>query len=233
MRLSLRRIVAQRPHIQTGSCIRCQRLYPAISNVHLPISLFQYRGYADDVKDPKPKKQSPGVESTGTVPDDPDIIMTESPDIRKSSPSPTPQPKKSKPQQKQSSTSSRRKTAPRWKRKSQRKTAETSKSKYPKKPAQKWKRKRYQRKAAQKSKSKPKVPTRLLSKKTKLLQAIAETSLRRRLIWRPPLKGINPAYDMALDILEKDRAKKIQIITRLKNRLVRERKRTTYPAHAI
>ena len=216
MRLSLRRIVAQRPHIQTGNCIRCQRIYPPISNIHRPTSVFQYRRYADDVKNPESKEESPRVESTGTVPDDPDIITTESPGIQKPTSSSTPQPETSSPRQKQSS-SSGRKSSQKWKPKYSKKTAQSSKSKYPKTTTQKWKRKKYPRKAAQKSKPKPKKPS--------LLNVIAETSLRRRIIWNPPLKGINPAYDMALDILEQDREHKIKVVTRLENRLTRERER--------
>ena len=222
MRLSLRRIVAQRPHIQTGNCIRCQRICPPISNVHRPTSVFQYRRYADDVKNPESKDESPRVESTGTVPDDPDIITTESPEIQKPPSSSTPQPEKSNPRQNQSSSSRGRKSSQKWKPRYSKKTAQTSKSKYPKTTTQKWKQKKYPRKAAQKSKPKPKKPS--------LLKVIAETSLRRRIIWNPPLKGINPAYDMALDILEQDRAQKIKVVTRLENRLTRERERT-HPTH--
>jgi DNA mismatch repair ATPase MutL len=222
MRLSLRRIVAQRPHIQIGNCIRCQKIYHPISNVHRPTSVFQYRRYADNVKNPESKAESPRVESTGRVSDDTDTMTTESPGIQKPPPSSTSQPEKSNPRQKQSSPSRGRKSSQKWNPKYSKKTAQSSKSKYPKTTTQKWKQKKYARKAAQKSKQK--------SKKPSLLKVIAETSLRRRIIWNPPLKEINPAYDMALDILEQDRAQKIKVVTRLENRLTRELERT-HPTH--
>lgn len=161
MRLSLRRIVAQIPTIRNASCIRCQRIYLPFSNIHRTTAHFQFRGYADDIKNPESMEESPGVKSTGIVPDDPDIITTESPEIQNPPPS-------------------------------------------------------------RKPKSRRKNPAKSPATKPDLLKTLSETSLRKKLIWHPPLTGINPAYDMALDILKQDRAHKFEIIKRLKRKLARE-----------
>ena len=56
-----------------------------------------------------------------------------------------------------------------------------------------------------------------------LRRAMANTSLRKRLHWFPPLYGINPAYDMAVDFLRNDRAKKMRVIKLLEKRIAHER----------
>jgi len=59
-----------------------------------------------------------------------------------------------------------------------------------------------------------------------LSQAMSETSLRKKLVWRAPFLGVNPAYDIALSYLREDRRKKIAAIHRLGIRIARERKST-------
>jgi len=200
MRLSLTRIVAQTSPICNENCIRLQRRSLFISNLRRPTSYFQYRGYADDIKNPE-ADESPGVESTDTVPDDPDIITTESPEIQNPPPSADP-PSEASP------ASGAHKRAPKWRTKySKRKSKSTQKSQSMAKPKQK---------------DSAKAP------KPNLLRTISETSLRRQLIWQEPLTGINPAYDMALHILQQDRAQKIEIINRLRKKLARERESISF-----
>jgi hypothetical protein len=52
--------------------------------------LFPVRGYADDAKDSDANVQ--GVESTSTVPEDPDLITTEAPETQEPPPTPDPNP---------------------------------------------------------------------------------------------------------------------------------------------
>src|SRR5436305_11902711 len=88
MKLSLRRIVLQRPQQTNINCLICTR------SQFIPFNLLftsQYRQYSDNVEQPDSKEETPSVESTGTVPDDPDIIKLES-SIQKSPLTPTPIP---------------------------------------------------------------------------------------------------------------------------------------------
>jgi large subunit ribosomal protein L35 len=54
-----------------------------------------------------------------------------------------------------------------------------------------------------------------------LTKAISHTSLRKKLHWYPPRKGINPAYDMALEFLHRDRENKKAAIERIEKRIAR------------
>jgi len=56
-----------------------------------------------------------------------------------------------------------------------------------------------------------------------LQRALTQTSLRKKLGWSEPLRGINPAYDIALEYLKHDRQEKIRNITRLESFIRRER----------
>lgn len=207
MRLSLRRIVAQIPSIRNGNCIRCHRIYLPISNIHRTTAHFQFRGYADDVKDPESKEESPGVKSTGIVPEDPDIITTESHEIQNPPPSPNPPSEGSSP-------SRPAKTARKWRPKYSRRALQNRKSRTTQNSAR--------QQSTPKPKSKRQNPAKSPAPKPDLLKTLSETSLRKRLIWHPPLTGINPAYDMALAILKQDRAHKFEIIKRLKRKLAQE-----------
>ena len=53
--------------------------------------------------------------------------------------------------------------------------------------------------------------------------AVTQTSLRKKLGWSEPLRGINPAYDMALDYLKHDRQEKIRNIKHLESLIRDER----------
>ena len=66
------------------------------------------------------------------------------------------------------------------------------------------------------------------TRQNELKQAITETSLRKRLHWFPPLHGVNPAYDMAVLYLEQDRNEKIQIISRLEQRIAQEKESNVF-----
>jgi len=79
MRLSLRRIVFPRPRLTNRSCVICR-------NPQFSLSPSQNRRYSNIVKDSDAKVD--GVESTGAVDNDPDIIATESPEIQQSLVSP-------------------------------------------------------------------------------------------------------------------------------------------------
>ena len=76
------------------------------------------------------------------------------------------------------------------------------------------------------SKRKPKVSNKAEgTAKSDVMKAFTQTTLRKKIVWEPPLRGINPAYDMALEILAQDREQKIKVIDRLEKRLERERER--------
>jgi hypothetical protein len=45
------------------------------------------------------------------------------------------------------------------------------------------------------------------------------TSLRKPLVWRPPLLGVNPAYDLAIEFLTENRNQKKEVINRLSERI--------------
>jgi hypothetical protein len=87
MRASLRRIVLPTPQRVSRGCIRCERPQSLPRNI---VASTQHRSYSDIVKDSEAKEDTQGVESTGTVPDDPDIITTESPEIQEPPPSSEP-----------------------------------------------------------------------------------------------------------------------------------------------
>jgi hypothetical protein len=55
-----------------------------------------------------------------------------------------------------------------------------------------------------------------------LRRLMSTTSLRKRIGWFNPLQGVNPAYDMALEFLNRDRKQKIEAIQRLENRIANE-----------
>jgi hypothetical protein len=56
-----------------------------------------------------------------------------------------------------------------------------------------------------------------------LQKALAQTSMRKKLGWSEPLRGINPAYDMAIDYLRNDSKEKLNIIKNLESSIRRER----------
>jgi hypothetical protein len=56
-----------------------------------------------------------------------------------------------------------------------------------------------------------------------LVTMMSQTSLRKKLHWYPPLHGVNPAYDIALLYLNRDRRQKMETIKRLEERIARER----------
>jgi hypothetical protein len=102
MRPSLRKIVLQNSQRIPQNCIRCET--PQLTSLrrpHQPLPSLQQRFYSDS-KDPTSKDDSDaGVESTGTVPEDPDIITTESPSIQEppeSAVPPTSAPQTTRPQ---------------------------------------------------------------------------------------------------------------------------------------
>ena len=86
MRLCLWRIVFHTPRQSVRKCSVCR------TSRFIPLS-FQIRGYSDIVKDPEQNDNSPeGVQSTGTVSDDPDVIAVESPETQQPQSSPIPPP---------------------------------------------------------------------------------------------------------------------------------------------
>ena len=92
MRPSLRRIVLQTKssRISQRHCIRCDSTQIVSLRPRQPLPSLQQRFYSDS-KDSNSKEASDaGVVSTGTVPDDLDIITTESPSIQEPPPSPVP-----------------------------------------------------------------------------------------------------------------------------------------------
>ena len=58
---------------------------------------------------------------------------------------------------------------------------------------------------------------------TQLQRALTQTSLRKKLGWSEPLRGINPAYDIAVEYLKHDRQEKIRNIARVESFIRRER----------
>jgi hypothetical protein len=91
MRQSLRRIAVQKSRRISQDCIRCDGSQGIRLRPHRPLPFLQQRFYSDDnARDPSPKEEDAGVESTATVPDDPDIITTESPSIQQPPASPAP-----------------------------------------------------------------------------------------------------------------------------------------------
>jgi hypothetical protein len=185
MRASLRRIVLSTPQGAPRSCIRCEAPQLLLRNTHPSLSTSQHRSYSDIAKDSEAKEDTQGVESTGTVPDDPDIITTESPEVQHPPPSPTPA--------SESSSHSRR---PQGK--------------------ELWH---------------FRLPEKKMSSATRaqeMAKIISQTSLRSKLHWFPPLHAVNPAYDIALLYLSRDRMQKIETIKHLEERIARERERN-YP----
>lgn len=145
----------------------------------------QTRRYSDSVKDSDRKQDGDvrGVESTVTVPSDPDLTTTESPELQNRLPSPP---------------------------------TELSSSPFTKKAS---------------SVIHFRIPSKRKNPKdaaTELRTAMSETSLRKKLGWSNPLRGVNPAYDMALIYLNQDRQQKIKVIKKLVNRIRNERKRTDH-----
>src|SRR5437762_3433782 len=88
MRICQARIVFHTPQKSTRRCTRCQKS-------HFVPLLSRIRGYTEVVKGHSTIDSPGGVDSSGTVPNDPDIITAESPEIRQpllSSVSPPPPP---------------------------------------------------------------------------------------------------------------------------------------------
>ena len=185
MRASLRRMVVATPQRAHRSCIRCEAPQLLLRNTHPSLSTSQHRSYSDIVKDSETKEDTQSVESTGTVPDDPDIITTESPEVQEPPLSPTPA-------SESSSHSRQPQTEELW----------------------------HFRLAEKKMSSS--------TRAQELAKIISQTSLRNRLHWYPPLHGVNPAYDIALLYLNRDRMNKIETIKHLEQRIARERERN-YP----
>jgi hypothetical protein len=188
MQHCLRRIVlAQGPQ---RIAIPCTRSSPPQLLLRNGRRLFPVRGYADDAKESDANVQ--GVESTGTVPEDPDLITTEAPETEEPPPIPAPSAKSSPP--------SPYFPKPRGLKPFSFKLEETNN------PA---------RAALQ------------------LRKALTQTTLRKRLGWSEPLRGINPAYDMAIDYIRNDRKEKIQIIKRLDDVIRRERESSSSCLHSL
>ena len=106
MRHSLGRIVLQKSQGISHNCIRCDT--SRIGSLRCGQRLPSLQRYYSDSKDPSSTKDE-GVESTGTVPDDPDIITTESPSVQQRPSSPVPQ---TSPHTSQPISSSSRKSEP-------------------------------------------------------------------------------------------------------------------------
>jgi hypothetical protein len=84
MRLCLWRIVFHTPRQSVRKCVVCR------TSQFIPLS-SQIRGYSDIVKDPDQIDNSPeGVQSTGTVSDDPEGISVEYPETQQPHSSPIP-----------------------------------------------------------------------------------------------------------------------------------------------
>lgn len=71
--------------------------------------------------------------------------------------------------------------------------------------------------------------TKSLRDPSELQRSISTTSLRKRISWFNPLRGVNPAYDMALEYLNQDRQQKIEAIERLETRIADEIQRFNPP----
>jgi hypothetical protein len=89
MRTSLRRTLLDRPHILSRPSFVCNRRQSPFHLRRQSPFPSQIQRYSNDVK-PTDEDESPGVESTGTVPNYPDIITTEAPEIQEQPPSPNP-----------------------------------------------------------------------------------------------------------------------------------------------
>ena len=194
MRPSLRRIVLQKPQRISQSCIRCDSSQITSLRPHRTLPSLQQRFYSDS-KDPTSKEDTAdaGVESTGTVPEDPDIITTESPSIQEppSSAAPaTPAPQLPRSQ----------------------KVYTTAQQKEP------WHFRLAERKMDAACKARD------------LRRMMTTTSLRKSVHWFEPLRGVNPAYDMALMYLKHDRRQKMAAIQRLEERIAKQRQ-STIPSH--
>ena len=181
MRPPIRRLLAYSSQKPLNRCLQCQF-------AHFPlrqsVTTRSIRFYSDEKSR---DSNDSGVESTGTVPSDPDLITTETPQIQSPPPSSLPDPPANPP---------------------------TKNAKEP------WTFKQW--KGGRDSKSKAK----------DMRRAIEHTSLRRRVHWFPPLLGVNPAYDMALEYLEMIRREKIDVIQRLERKIQAERDSTlpNFPA---
>lgn len=169
-------------HGQPRIAISCPRSPPQLL-LRNGRGLFPVRAYADDAKESEANVK--GVESTGTVPEDPDLITMESPEIQEPLPIPDPNSPSTK-----SSPPSPYFPKPRGLKPFSFKLEETNN------PA---------RAAVQ------------------LRRALTQTTLRKRLGWSEPLRGINPAYDMAIDYIRNDRKEKIKIIKHLDSVIRQER----------
>jgi len=62
--------------------------------------------------------------------------------------------------------------------------------------------------------------------KAALNRSIAQTSLRKKLHWRPPLADINPAYDEALKYLDEEQKRRERNIERLETLIQRAKQST-------
>jgi hypothetical protein len=50
-------------------------------------------------------------------------------------------------------------------------------------------------------------------------EVLAQTSLRKRLVWQEPLSGVNPAYDLALEFVNQEKQRVRAIIETLEKRI--------------
>lgn len=85
----MRRTLLNRPHIVSRLCFVCNRKQSCPPLPRQSPFPSQIRRYSDEVK-PTEENESPGIESTGAVPDDPDIITAEAPEIQQPHLSPNP-----------------------------------------------------------------------------------------------------------------------------------------------